>query len=251
MIWHISIDSDLRENIGRFPRGSRTLERSVRDFGIRNADSIIAQTREQKRLLRAKYGRNAQVIRNFQPQPSQNVAKADRPTVIWVANLKPAKRPEAFLKVVKQVSKSLRIRFVMVGRGGHAGSNADMIEEASRTADLLYIGEKPISEVNELISSAHILVNTSIDEGFPNTFIQAWYRHTVVVTLGIDPDSVLTGQSCGFVCGTVEEIVNVIEQLVKDRELRARVAKQAFRYVTDAHSLGNAHVLAKTLVDNP
>jgi glycosyltransferase involved in cell wall biosynthesis len=39
-----------------------------------------------------------------------------------------------------------------------------------------YLGARRQREVNELLARAHVLVNTSITEGYPNTFIQAWQR---------------------------------------------------------------------------
>lgn len=247
MIWHISIDSDLSSEIGRFPIGSRLIERGIRDFGIRSADSIIAQTDEQARALSASYDRHAIVIRNFQPAPAQTSKKAAKPTVIWVANLKPAKRPEAYLRVVALVPESLNVDFVMVGRGGDKGAYARLIDETQKDSGLSYLGERPIAEVDELVSRAHILVNTSMDEGFPNTFIQAWYRHTLVVTMSVDPDGILTRKSCGFVCNSVEEIAQTIQKIVLDEALRSAMTNRAFDYVSEEHDLKNAKLLAAFL----
>ena len=54
------------------------------------------------------------------------------------------------------------------------------------------------TKVNQLFEKSHILVHTGFVEGFPNTFIQAWMRKMVVLSLQIDPDNVLTSKKIGF-----------------------------------------------------
>ncbi len=54
----------------------------------------------------------------------------------------------------------------------------------------IFCGAISQQEVNAELANAHVLVNTSLYEGFPNTFIQAWMRRTVVVSLNVNPDGI-------------------------------------------------------------
>ena len=248
LIWHISIDNDLDRDMGRFHFLSRIVERQLRDFGIRRADTIVAQTHQQAQVLGTRFGREAVVVKNFQPPANHGNTKKRVPTVVWIANLKPAKRPELFLELVRKTSQALGIQFVMVGRGGDCEPYATLISEAAKISQLIYVGEKTVEQTNDLIASAHILINTSIVEGFPNTYIQAWFRKTVVVSLDIDPDGVLQKHDLGFVAKSPKALADIVEKLVRDDALRETTAGRALNYATSEHGLDNADRLASIIV---
>lgn len=248
LVWHISLDNDLDRDIGRFHPLSRSTERQIRDFGIKRADCIVAQTHQQAELLRVRFRKEAVVIKNFQAPASSSSNKAEVPTVVWVANLKPTKRPELFLETIRETSQALGIHFVMIGRGGDREPYATIISDVAKFWPLAYVGEKTVEETNDLIASAHILVNTSTVEGFPNTFIQAWFRSTVVVSLDVDPDGVLQKHDLGLVARSPKALASTIETLVHDDILRESIADRALKYAANEHSLENANRLASIIL---
>jgi glycosyltransferase involved in cell wall biosynthesis len=248
LVWHISIDNDLDAKMDRFLPVSRNLERWIRDYGIRRADSIVAQTHHQADVLRARFDKEAIVVKNFQPPAAQTGPKSELPTVVWIANLKPAKRPELFLEVVRETSSRLGIQFIMVGRGGEREPYATMISKATDSTSLTYLGPKTLSETNDLIASSHVFVNTSAVEGFPNTFIQAWLRKTAVVSLDVDPDGVLEKHKIGMVSRTPETLARTIEKLFSDDSMRETMIERAFDYATAEHGLENANRLASIIL---
>ena len=65
------------------------------------------------------------------------------------------------------------------------GWQASLMRSIEATPNLEYLGQRTHAEVNELLARAHIFVNTSTHEGFPNTFIQAWLREVAVVSLSV------------------------------------------------------------------
>jgi glycosyltransferase involved in cell wall biosynthesis len=77
------------------------------------------------------------------------------------------------------------------------------------TPNLEYLGEKSQDEVNELLARAHIYVNTSLFEGFANTFIQAWMRDVAVVSLHVNPDGVFDREGVGIHAGSEDELMRV------------------------------------------
>lgn len=247
-VWHISIDNDLANDIGRFPPISRSIERRIRDYGIRHADRIIAQTDYQASVLYSRFGKKSYVLRNFHDAPTTDPVKRSDFTIVWVANLKPAKRPEAFLDLINEMPTDSGIRYVMVGRGGDKEPYASMIAKASATHAFEYAGEKTLSDVNELIASAHCLVNTSKIEGFPNTFIQAWLRHTIVASMGVDPDGVLSDLGHGVIAEDPQALARTITKLMDDYSMQDRIKKRAYRYAYENHSGANAERLAAIIL---
>ena len=241
LVWHIASERDLMPypyKDGRW-RAVGCIESKYRDYGIRNADAIIGQATYQDTLLRERYGRGCDlIVGNFQPLPSEQVAK-DRPiTVVWVANVKPLKRPELFIRLAGMLRHRRGARFLMVGRAA-AGRYQKRLDRAiAGLPNLTYVGEKAVDEVNRTLAGAHVLVNTSLYEGFPNTFIQAWLRHVPVASLDVDPDDLLKTERLGFHSRSLDGLARDTEQLIDDRDLRESMGKRAYAYARRHHAMG-------------
>jgi glycosyltransferase involved in cell wall biosynthesis len=248
-VWHVSLDNDLHPEIGRFPRFSRPIERWIRDCGIRNADQIITQTSDQSDVLLERFGEMSTVVPNFHDIPETGIEKHAKFTIVWVANFKPAKRPEAFVEIVNAFPDDWDAHFIMVGRGGDKEPYASMIRAASRRASFDYLRELPVSAVEELIESAHCLVNTSAVEGFPNTFIQSWYRRTVVASLTIDPDQTLSELGNGLLEVSLSKLAAAIDEVRHDSAKFDSITERAYQYACVRHNPSNASRLAGLILD--
>jgi glycosyltransferase involved in cell wall biosynthesis len=257
-VWHVAHDSDVVPDDsleGRNPI-RRFLEKRSVEYAIRHASCIITQTEHQASLLLQHYGRTADaVVPNFQPLPQGRLEKAGPLTVAWVASLKPWKQPEAFVDLARRLADLPGLRVVMVGPEAAGGADQKWLEalreRISATPNLQYLGGRPQSEVNELLCQAHVFVNTSRYEGFPNTFIQAWARETTVVSLDVDPDGLLEGQELGIFChGSQERLHQSVRALLTDASLRGRYAARGRQHANAKHSLANAAVLAGLLDTN-
>jgi glycosyltransferase involved in cell wall biosynthesis len=255
-IWHVSSDTDVIPE--RVRGGSnfvrRYLEKRCIEYGIRHAHQIVAQTETQARLLERNYRRAADVIiPNFHPEPRESLDKTGPLSVVWVANLKPLKQPEVFVRLAAQLADLPGVRFKMIGAPpGHRRLEwSDALMRAiSATPNIDYLGQVPQSEVNELLARAHVFVNTSRHEGFPNTFIQAWSREVPVVSLHIDPDGVLTHEGVGIHARTEQGLVQAVRMLLTEPERRAEYATRAREYATLRHSMRNVCALSQLIDAN-
>lgn len=240
LVWHIAHENDvspLQWNWRNLLYG-RSLEKRLVASGIRNAEIIVAQASYQDRLLQKHYGRRASgVIPNFHPVPQGGVCKdRERVTVLWVANLKAWKQPMAFLALAEAFRNRCDVRFLMVGRG--SGRTERVIRDRERELNnFQYLGEVSQDEVNALMSRAHVFVNTSRAEGFPNTFIQAWLNKVPVLSLHVNPDEVLTREGIGLCSGSIEQLIRDCGTLIDDAEQRSAMGERARVYAEEAHSV--------------
>jgi glycosyltransferase involved in cell wall biosynthesis len=212
------------------------IERFLTDYGIKNVDIIIAQTHYQAILLKKYYGRTANaVIPNGHDIPDLVKKSYKKIKVVWIANWKTSKRPEVFITMVKNNIWSENIEFVMVGRVGRYG---ELVQEA-KDLGIEVMGEISNIAVNELLQKSHLLVNTSIHEGFSNTFIQAWMRCVPVVSLSVDPDGLLNDKGLGVCAGTHEKLSNEIRKFTDSPNSLKEMGEKAREYSIKNFSLNN------------
>lgn len=247
-IFHIASDYDLLPVKAKglpWHLGPTLVEKKIGEYGIKHADYIIAQTRQQANLLKKNYGRNVTaVVPNFHPFPKERLNKDKRcRKVVWVANFKPVKRPEMFLKLAKDLKCEEGVEFIMVGRPGDPKRYKELHKQLSMTKNMIYLGERSIEEVNKILAGAHVFVNTSTAEGCPNTFIQAWMRKVPVVSVSVNTDGVFDTEEVGFCDGTYEYLRNAVKRLINDVELRVTMGELAQSDAFKHYSMTNTDEL--------
>ena len=254
LVWHAANDTDVQLNLKIHRRNfiRQRLERSLLSYGIRSADRIVTQTEQQARLLLDNFGRSADaVIANFHPDPIETVQKSGPVRVVWIADLKRQKQPEVFLRLAAALRDIQDARFIMIGRAaagtGDSSWLASLQKRINSTSNVEYLGQRPQAEVNEQLAKAHVFVNTSTYEGFPNTFIQAWMRNTPVVSLNVNPDGILDGENVGFHSGTEEHLAGTVRRLITNPTLRLAVAQRARAHAMQFHSMENARRLEEII----
>jgi glycosyltransferase involved in cell wall biosynthesis len=105
--------------------------------------------------------------------------------------------------------------------------------------NLEYIGPQSQTQVNQWLARSHLLVSTSLQEGFPNTFIQAWMRQVPVVSLHVNPDNVLEREAIGLCVKSEDQLVDAVRALLLDPRRREQYGHSARRYALEHHSLRN------------
>jgi glycosyltransferase involved in cell wall biosynthesis len=255
LLWHVAHDTDVSPRVLDPARNFLRvrLEKTAVGFGARRAAGIIVQTRHQAELLQRNFARTAAaVVPNFHPPAAEVIDKSGPLTVVWVANLKPWKRPEVFVRLAQALRHVENVRFVMVGapaaRSGNIRWQESLMHDIGATENLRFLGTRSLAEVNQLLARSHIFVNTSTHEGFPNTFIQAWLRDVVVVSLSVDPDGVLAQKKVGIAAQSEPALAAAVRGLIDDALRRAAYAQRGRDHALACHSLRNADALV-ALID--
>jgi glycosyltransferase involved in cell wall biosynthesis len=144
--------------------------------GIARMDRIVVQNRAQLEACRRVFGREAALIESCYEPPAR-CASGDE--VLWVGRLQQGKRPELALEVARRLPHR---RFVLVGGAAHgeqappAGWTEDLRARAAALGNVEMTGFLPLEAVERRFDRARVLLNTSVYEGMPNTFLQAWAR---------------------------------------------------------------------------
>jgi glycosyltransferase involved in cell wall biosynthesis len=258
MTLHIASDND----IAPFKKKKQLkslisyIEKKTFSYAILNAHQLIAQTNEQKRIIKKYFGKETNaVIPNFQPYPIETIDKRTPIKVVWVANFKPIKQPEMFIRLAEDLQKMhVEAEFIMIGNpaisGGSSRQNWQQSLEAriKNIRFLNYVGGKTTDEVERILAESHILVNTSQYEGFSNTFIQAWMRCVPVVSLKSNPDGLLSDGKMGLISGDYEQLCKDVTRLIQDQDLRILMGKEAQSYAFKHFTIDNAKKVMKILV---
>jgi len=241
LVWHIASERDVvrRRNRAIHWNVFNHIEDKYRESGIKGADAIIGQAAYQDELLRRNYGRSCDlIVGNWLPLPSERIVKDGPINVVWVANFKPLKQPDVFIRLARMLDRRHDVRFTMIGRPA-SGRYQKRLEKAMKgLPNLAYVGERSIDQVNRVLAGAHVFVNTSQYEGFPNTFIQAWLRQVPVVSMNVDPDNLLKTRGLGFHSQSLEGLARDAERLIDDRDLRESIGRRAHEYALRHHSMG-------------
>jgi glycosyltransferase involved in cell wall biosynthesis len=102
--------------------------------------------------------------------------------------------------------------------------------------NLSYLGPIPFEETNSLLQGATLLINTSVSEGFSNTFIQAWLRNVPVVSF-VDPDGVIDRNELGICVNTFEDLVLNVKSFVATPKVIQEMGKHCRDYAIREHGL--------------
>jgi glycosyltransferase involved in cell wall biosynthesis len=153
-----------------------------------------------------------------------------------MARCLPWKRPEMFLALAERFPGE---KFVMVAPGCGDRAAAPVVARAKRMPNLTLIERVPFREVQDLFDGATLFVNTSEQEGFPNTFLHAGLGATPIVSLAVDPDGFIARHGCGIVCnGSPGQMERAVARLLADPAERQRLGCAAYEYVRRNHDLG-------------
>lgn len=176
--------------------------------GLLQAHAIVAQNAVQAESCRATYGREAVIIPScYQPPPPGPAGRKD--VVLWVGTVYEEKRPELFLELARRLPER---RCVLIGgpRRGAEGFYERIRAQAAAVPNVEFTGFLPLAQVEPWFDRAGVLVNTSLYEGMPNTFLQAWARGVPTVA------TVDVGAPVHRVAAGVDALAREVERAFKE-----------------------------------
>jgi glycosyltransferase involved in cell wall biosynthesis len=209
--------------------------------GLARVDRIVAQNPFQVESCRRNHKRAAVLVPScYVPPPHAQRAKVENDPVLWVGTIHGYKRPEIFLELAERLPHR---RFVMIGGpsiGGErlkAGYFEDMRDRAARLPNLEFTGFLPLHQVEQWFDRARLLVLTSVYEGMPNVFLQAWARGVPTVS------TVDVGAPVNTVFADAAQGAAKVEALLSNTALWDQASADSLAYFERNHS--STEVLAR------
>jgi glycosyltransferase involved in cell wall biosynthesis len=207
--------------------------------GIRSVDHIVVQNRVQLETCKANYAREATLIPSSYELPEKNISARvaeDKNVVLWCGTVHKYKQPEILLEIARRLPQR---SFVMVGGPGLDESAAPyyprIAEQAKALRNVTMTGFLPLARVEPWFDRAKVFVLTSVYEGMPNVFLQAWARGIPTVAT-VDVGARIDGQPIYRIFSKAEEAQEEIERLMEDPAYWARRSAQVREYFERTHS---------------
>lgn len=203
---------------------------------IKLAHLIIVQNEYQQLKLKKNFSRYSQKIKMSIPiNNGIDPMKASSNIVLWVGSISGVKQPELFIKLARSMPKA---KFRMIG--GYNGNKClyDQVRDAStKLSNFEYLDVVPFDEIGQYFDEASILVNTSMFEGFPNAFLQAWMYFMPVISLNANPDNLLDHKGLGFHSKTFCQLIKDVTLVLENERLRKKIGERARAYVRCEHDI--------------
>ncbi|TMH44460.1 MAG: glycosyltransferase family 4 protein [Betaproteobacteria bacterium] len=209
--------------------------------GLARVDRIVAQNPFQLESCRRNHQREALVIPScYVPPAHARRASLEHDCVLWVGTIHDYKRPHWFLDIAERLPHR---RFVMIGGPSVGGERLKpgyfeaLRARAAGLPNVEFTGFLPLADVERWFDRARLLVLTSVYEGMPNVFLQAWARGVPTVA------SVDVGAPVNTVFTDVPSGTARVETLLSDSALWTQASHDCLAHFERNHSA--AEVLAR------
>lgn len=157
--------------------------------------------------------------------------------IIWVARYIKWKHPEVILKLAKNLKKqNYDFEIKMLGTGKLINKIKKKISKINLDNVIEVVGQVPSDKVKEYMEEADIFIGTSDkQEGWGavvNESMNAGCAIVANVRTGSVPVLIKEGEN-GFTYKTYDELERKTKKLIENRELRKKIGKNAYTFITE------------------
>ncbi|MGX2950934.1 glycosyltransferase family 4 protein [Ursidibacter sp. B-7004-1] len=174
--------------------------------------------------------------------------------VIFLGRIESVKRGWLFCEIARKMPE---YQFYMLGQTfRESEENSNIMSKYLDIPNLHFVGHVDGIEKEKYLKDAKILVNTSIHEALPISFLEALSYGTLLVS-NRDPENltsqfgIFTGDVLGDGFDKVDLFVDGIKQIMNNDALRREKGRKAIEYIKTVHNIDNfitdlRNVLRKT-----
>jgi glycosyltransferase involved in cell wall biosynthesis len=198
---------------------------------VKMADLIACQAKYKIHLVKKMYNLMKEPIwlPNMVDVPtSPSIKKSDTPMCIFLGRLDPIKRPEIFCELAKYFPQ---VDFYLLGKSHFPGRD-EALRSRFKNANIHFMGFDSGELKKELLRKAWILINTSIYECLPVSFLEACaYKCAILSTQ--NPDDFAKNFGCW--ANDVESLRKSLEFLLENDRWR-EFGEKGYNYVRTFHA---------------
>lgn len=236
-VYSVASDPDCDQKL---PAMNTLRERLLYRYGLRHANRIIVQTGHQQRMLQLGFKLDSVVLPMPCPGPTATeYHPPQEPTaqncqVLWVGRIARVKRLELLLEVAQALPN---VTFHVAGMPYAGDSYSEsVLNQARAFPNVTVHGMVPREQMPDLYGSVSMLCCTSLYEGFPNTFLEAW-SHGLPVVSTVDPDSLIATRDLGCAAVDTSSLVSAIRKLAESPILWREQSANARQYYSENHAV--------------
>jgi len=219
----------------QLPKLKTRRERVLYRYGLRNADAVIAQTERQQELLTQVRCAAPELVRPASANGAHAGTVAFReqnPRVLWLGRFTAIKRIEWLFGAAERLP---HISFDLVGSANKDDAySRRIVQRAGELNNVTLCGAVPHDQVFDYYCRSSLLALTSIDEGFPTVFMEAWSCGLPTVST-IDTDGLIARHGLGRIARDVSELSSAIEEMCGSRAAWQAYSEAALRYFRNEH----------------
>ncbi len=176
------------------------------------------------------------------PLPELNeITYSERPFLFFLARLDPVKRPWIVFELARRFQN---VDFLIAGKTNHPKVINPIIDRHASLKNLKFLGHVEGEKKRKLLRECWGLINTSIHEGQPISFLEAFsYGKCVVSSLNPDNAAERFGYYTGEILGegldssTLDMFARKVQELLDDESLRREKGRLARAYVEEKNTV--------------
>lgn len=219
----------------------------INHLGMRKTDLIFTQCKDHAEMLSNWFEPELEILPNSFPIPEGEISEED--FILWVGRRVEWKRPDLVLDLAEEFPEE---DFVVISpRTSSTEQFYNRIERRAEEINNINLIERvPRDQIQEYFDNAKIFLNTSENEGFPNTFVEAGIGYTPILSYKVDPDSFIQLEDCGFSCsGDYQELKLRLEDMLENEDERRRKGRNCREYVEKNHDITNNIQTVKAVIE--
>jgi glycosyltransferase involved in cell wall biosynthesis len=215
------------------------VERRIQAEACRRADGIYTQARFLAPKAQKLFGlkKTPVFLPNPIPVPHKLPAKSGEPIVCFLARWDPQKRVELFLSLAQRLPE---VRFIAMGRSHDPYKDATLRRAYDDVPNLELTGFVSEEEKSRILGTSWALVNTSVREALPVSFLEALAHETPVIS-GENPDGLTESYGYHVTGGDYE---SAIHRMLSDphRHSKGREGRRHVERIHDADRVADLHI---------
>lgn len=237
--WQRISKVDRRYNLTPIFKARCLLESRLLATICNRSDALYAQARFliPKSVKLFKLSRRPSFLPNPVYVPKRVMKKADVPTVCFLARWDPQKRPHLFMELAERLPE---VEFIAMGHSHNPMTDYTLRRRYSYIPNLRLTGFVSERDKSSILEKSWALVNTSIREALPVSFLEALAHETLIIS-GENPDGLT--QTYGYVVQS-DDYIKCIESMINDskRSETGRKARENINRVYSVDKVVNSHI---------